>query len=121
MTTGKFVFEWVGPAQGNDQQAEVDVPRRDTEVFVPDLISRGRRLVVQGLGHDQYYHDKSRQTLYMMPTVGGMHKITVTLDPPLQAAFRVNSFWDDFGARLVLLCACLVGLISYLMHSLSVT
>jgi hypothetical protein len=121
MTTGKFVFEWVDPAQGNDQQAGSDVTnvsRRDTEVFVPDLISRGRKLVVKGLGQDQYYHDKSRQTLYITPTVSGTHKITVTLDPPLQPRFRVNSFWGDFGARLVFLCACLVGLISYLLHYL---
>ena len=122
MTTGKFVFEWTNPVQGSDK-AEVDasnISRHDTELFIPNLISRGRKLVVKGLGpEDRYYHDEPRQTLYITAadtSAGAVHKITVTLDPPLQPAFRVNSFWGDFGARLFILCACLVGLTSYLVR-----
>jgi hypothetical protein len=123
MTTGKFVFEWTNAAQpsgdrSHERTDKANCLRLDTEIFVPNLISRDRKLLVKGLGpEDRYHHDESRQTLYITASAPKRHKIVVTLDPPLRPAFRVNSFWGDFGPRLFVLSACLVGLVAYLLHS----
>lgn len=131
MNSGKFTYEWVMPESGVSHalhafdNASVGRPplsdhptltSKETEVFYPSFLARGRKIIVTGLGNlDTYRYDETRQTLtVVVPNAqpGSVQRITVSLSPPLQAVFNVNTFWGDFGvhvgAIIVLLCALIV-------------
>lgn len=61
--------------------------------------------MVSGLSaDDKYTYDETRQTLFIVPrdgSSGRMHKITVSVDPPLRPQFSVNTFWGDFGEAIL--------------------
>jgi hypothetical protein len=70
---------------------------RETEIFVPDLITRGRRLILQGIAGNLWRFDESRQTLFVLnpeedPLNDGMEciHIQVQLDPPLSPRWSVK-------------------------------
>lgn len=133
MTTGTFVFEWAVPEsepgkekEGNSASATAHAPplvghapltAYETELFVPALLTQGRKLVVRGLGpDDRYVHDQRRQTLFVVPRTnapGTRHRIEVSLNPPLEPAFELNDVWSDFGARIMSLLVVIIGIIIY--------
>lgn len=108
VTTGKCVIVWAERS---------GVRARETEVFVPDLVLRGRKLRVSfpGAGEDAYKwkHDSEQQTLFVLPRgkaeEGKEHTVVLELDPPLKGPFVVNSFWSDFAGWLM---GALVALLS---------
>jgi hypothetical protein len=129
MTTGEFIYLWANPGlpeaspSGDQDAATVSRPpvnghpkmmARETEVFVPSLITHGRKVVVQGLaGNDSYVYDEARQTLFVVTadvSPGGKHEIRVSVEPPLKEAFEVNSFRGDFGQRIFALIVILVAI-----------
>lgn len=101
LNTGTFIFEWRSP----ESKDNIVLTARETEIFVPSLITYGRKLVVSGLSaDDKYTYDETRQTLFIVPrdgSSGRMHKITVSVDPPLRPQFSVNTFWGDFGEAIL--------------------
>ncbi|KAL0945851.1 hypothetical protein HGRIS_012134 [Hohenbuehelia grisea] len=127
MNEGRFEFEWAVPLEegtGADDKprkggkvASVAHPplfghprllTRETEIFVPSMLTRGRTIVVRGLNgltaNDfSYAHDEKRQTLFILPRAtapGTRFAIEVTLTPKLAPAFEVNDFWGDFGMEV---------------------
>jgi hypothetical protein len=135
MTTGAFLFEWGVPAQ--EQKGAVPsasdmgkptvsspplaghpaLSATETEIYVPSFLTKGRKVIVRGLGpEDRYVYDERRQTLFVVPrdnAPGTRHRIEVSLNPPLVPAFEINDFWSDFGARVVALLVVLVGIVVY--------
>ncbi|KAF9238092.1 glycoside hydrolase family 5 protein [Melanogaster broomeanus] len=90
MNIGKFTFEWTAATTTQERTA------RETEIYIPSLMTHGRHLVVEGLApEDKYVYDESRQTLFVV------RKIAVSVRPPLRPHFYVNSFWDDFGELIL--------------------
>jgi hypothetical protein len=101
---------------------------RETEIFVPAQLTRGRRLIVEGLMEgDTYTYDVGRQTLFVLPGVqtqvqlGGetedvqaevRHKVRVRFDPPLTGELP-NDLWTDFGAPVAAVLVVLLALIAY--------
>ncbi|KAG5644275.1 hypothetical protein DXG03_008760 [Asterophora parasitica] len=126
MTSGTFTFEWGNTStHGNSTVGEATVsnpPRsghptltsRETEIFVPEQLTQGRQLVVQDLEPgDTWHYDQQRQTLFIVArsmTLDRLHRVTVSLDPPLKPAFEMNDFWSDFGPRIYALVLVLVGI-----------
>ena len=119
MTTGTFSYEWANPksngsvdsprpkVHGAPRSGHPPITAMETEIFVPSLITQGRKVVVEGLGpNDSYRHDESRQTLFIVArevNSNKIHKITVSLSPPLDPGFELNDFWSDFGGRIIFL------------------
>ncbi|KAG6330398.1 hypothetical protein ID866_8691 [Astraeus odoratus] len=108
MNAGVFIFEWKtsAPARpGSEGETQVVCAARETEIFVPSLLTHGRKLEVEGLQPgDSYVHDESRQTLFVVhgpSAVGEVRKITVSVWPPLRPTFQVNTFLGDFGELLI--------------------
>jgi hypothetical protein len=118
MNTGAFSFTWInrGAAKyvGEDRPAvlpdtsnpprtlQTPLTSRESEIFVPSRITHGRKLVVQGLseGVDRWRYDEQRQTLFIVTgndTPTFIHRIVVSVDPPLKPSFFVNDLWSDFG------------------------
>jgi hypothetical protein len=124
VTTGHFVYEWAdpdalvadveGPHSAEQLKRHPVLTSRETEVFVPSLLTHGRKLLVTGLSpEDHYVHDEARQTLFIVTRKSTKHAISVTLDPPLQPFFEVNSFWNDFGPRIFAFLVVLLGVIAH--------
>ncbi|KAI0321523.1 glycoside hydrolase family 5 protein, partial [Amylostereum chailletii] len=131
LTTGKFTYEWAIPHSDDASTVDDGVPSvtrpplhghvslsvRETEIFLPLMITEGRRVIVEGLRPgDTFHHDASRQTLYVLTdemSPGTIHKVVVSLDPPLIAFFKVNDFWTDVGGPVV---AGLVALLSFVLY-----
>ncbi|KAF8885813.1 glycoside hydrolase family 5 protein [Infundibulicybe gibba] len=120
MNTGSFVFEWANPEPGKATahpplSGHPPLTARETEIFVPSLITHGRKVMVDGLGPlDQYHYDKSRQTLFIVAhdtAPGATHKIGVFLNPPLDPAFGLNDFWGDFGPRVISFFVLVIGVL----------
>ncbi|KAH0831249.1 glycoside hydrolase family 5 protein [Lanmaoa asiatica] len=92
MNTGKFTFEWILTEESTS---------RETEIYIPSLIYHGRKLVVEGLApDDNYVHDGSRQTLFVVQSDSSpkkTRKINVSVHPPLRGHFHANTFCGDFG------------------------
>ncbi|KAG5635943.1 hypothetical protein H0H81_009592 [Sphagnurus paluster] len=132
MTTGTFSFEW-GNATPEGSGAALDatvagVPRtghpkvttRETEIFVPSLLTVGRKLIVKGLEPgDTYIHDERRQTLFILTRDADprtVHNITVSVHPPFRRLpFELNDFWSDFGPRIISLGVVVVGVIMFIL------
>jgi hypothetical protein len=103
---------------------------RETEIFVPEQLARGRRLIVEGLREgDTYTYDVGRQTLFVLPgaqtpmQLGGeqqgnvqahvVHNVTVRFDPPLRGEIP-NDLWTDFAAPVTAVLVVLLALVAYL-------
>ena len=103
---------------------------RETEIFVPAQLARGRRLIVEGLREgDSYTYDVGRQTLFVLPgaqtqiPTGGetetnievhvLHKVTVRFDPPVNGELP-NDLWSDFGAPVAAVLVVLLAIAAYL-------
>jgi len=133
MTTGTFHFEWANPGSTSADSTgflgampsvlrpprigHPKITSRETEIFVPHLITQNKKLVVHGLGaEDSHHYDETRQTLFVVTsdtTPGKIHKISVSLDPPLRPAFPINTFWGDFGPRIFTVSVGLIGVLAY--------
>jgi len=79
---------------------------RETEIFVPSLITNERNVIVEGLeASDSHLYDPTRQTLYIVTadceTPGKKHRVTVKVRPEVREKFEVNDFWMDNGYRVV--------------------
>jgi hypothetical protein len=118
MNTGMFTFEWRSP----ESKDNIVLTARETEIFVPSLITHGRKLVVSGLGAgDKYTYDEARQTLFIVTqdassASGRMHKIVVSVNPPLRPHFEVNTFWGDFGETILSGLVVFVGLFAIIKY-----
>lgn len=132
MNTGQFTYEWVVPGADSEPPASASVnsppvakhpaiTTNNTEVFLPSLLAHDREVVVQGLrAQDSFRYDESRQTLTITTgdlIPGERHRVTVSLKPPLKAAFEVNSFWDDFGHQINAVAVLLLALLAYFLTS----
>ncbi|GLB44062.1 putative cellulase (glycosyl hydrolase family 5) [Lyophyllum shimeji] len=131
MSSGAFTFEWGNTApeserddthpiptvEGVPQSGHPKITALETEIFLPSLITLGRKVVVDGLDEtDSYVHEERRQTLFIVARDTDpkrIHSIRVSLDPPLTRAFVVNDFWSDFGPRIVALVLLLLGVIAF--------
>ncbi|KAJ7118441.1 glycoside hydrolase [Mycena crocata] len=129
MTSGAFVFEWAVPSEEKTASSPVaktsspplaghpKITATETEVFVPSYLTKGRKVIVRGLGpDDRYIYDESRQTLFFVPrnnAPGTKHRIQVSLNPPLEASFELNDLWSDFGARIISFLVVIIGIIIY--------
>jgi hypothetical protein len=98
---------------------------RETEIFVPAQLARGRRLIVEGLREgDSYTYDAGRQTLFVLPgaqtqtQIGDemanvqTHKVRVRFDPPVNGELP-NDLWTDFGAPVAAVSVVLLALVAY--------
>ncbi|KAF8183088.1 glycoside hydrolase [Mycena galopus ATCC 62051] len=113
MTTGSFEFEWATEKEGKEAPS---LTAAETEIYVPALLTKGRKLIVRGLGpDDRWVHDERRQTLFVVVPRSKQthHRMEVSLHPPLNAAFELNDFWGDFGPRIVSLLVMIVGIVVY--------
>ncbi|KAF7343271.1 Glycoside hydrolase family 5 protein [Mycena venus] len=129
MTSGAFVFEWAVPKENKavtTASSKVSSPplvghptlsAHETEIYVPSLLLKGRKVVVHGLGpEDRYVYDERRQTLFVVPrnnAPGTKHRIQVELNVPLTPMFELNDLWSDFGHRIISLLVVLFGIIVY--------
>jgi Glycoside hydrolase family 5 C-terminal domain len=85
---------------------------RETEIFVPSLITRGRRLVLEGVSEELWRYDESRQTLFVLnPSDEELEivSIRVQLDPPLSPRWSVERSMKPY-----FYCAFIVTLIGIL-------
>lgn len=60
---------------------------RETEIFLPASLSRGRKLLITGLNpRDRFVYDESRQTLFLVhddASPSHVHQLRVAFDPPI--------------------------------------
>ena len=113
MATGAFSYSWC-------DGGEEGVHARETEIFVPEQLARGRRLIVEGLSDgDAYKYDAARQTLFVvLPAdadgvlVTRMVRLSVRFDPPVGGEMP-NDFWSDFGRPVGAVSVVLLALVAY--------
>lgn len=127
VNTGSFQFEYQNPsstARQTFQHPDASVSRppleshapllaRETEIFVPSLLARGRTLIVRGAA--AYTYDESRQTLFVLQDDLGprtVHRVFVSFDPPLDTRFQPDHF-TGWGYSICLTVA--VALFAYLI------
>jgi hypothetical protein len=109
MATGGFSYSWTVPPTGD---------ARETEIFVPEGLTRGRRMLVEGLEDgDTYTYDVARQTLFVLPAASeGTRTRTVRLcvrfDPPVGGEVP-NDFWSDFARPVGAVGVVLIALVAY--------
>lgn len=127
MTTGEFSFEWCNPQGGKELApsptvappltGHPELKARETELFVPHMLTAGRNILVEGLEkEDQWRYDPKRQTLFIVhsnTTPGKKHHVEVKVDPPVRAPFVVNDFWDDFGMLVTAVIVVFLAIIFY--------
>lgn len=129
MTTGEFTYEWANPdptetpAGGNPEISKpprsdhLTLTARETEIFIPSSLACDRKIIVRGLtARDSYIYDESRQTLFVLTdnsNFGEIHKITVSLLPPLKSAFDLNDFAGDFGIQIFAAFGFVLSLIAF--------
>ena len=151
MATGSFAYSWAvplsGPSSGSGSGEESITARqqplaggpsvrtppltghppllaRETEIFVPLQLARGRRLIVEGLRHgDAYTYDAARQTLFVLPGVqmgepgnvqaqAHVHEVRVRFDPPVGGELP-NDLWSDLATPI---SAALVVLLAFVVY-----
>lgn len=130
MNTGEFIYEWANPDEKQQPivQGEATISQppltghptltsRETEIFVPAMLTARRKVIVHGLGpEDKHVYDISRQTLFIVTrdsSAGKIHKIKVTLHPlPEEPMFDVHGFWDDHWARIFAILIVIFGIIA---------
>ncbi|KAH7928854.1 glycoside hydrolase family 5 protein [Leucogyrophana mollusca] len=132
MNWGEFTYEWICPdslpSAVSGSSGTVSKPphtghpiitARETEIFVPSLITHGRKVVVDGLGpEDKYFHDETRQTLFIVThdtSPGKRYKITFSVQPPLRSTFAVNTFWGDFGELVTSGSVVFLGILVFII------
>ena len=135
MNTGEFTFEWCNAdpksTSGSNKVSSPPLDRmvpllaKETEIFVPSLITNERDIVVEGLEpSDSHHYDHTRQTLYIVTkdceTPGKRHRVTVTVRPELRARFEVNDFWMDHGVRVVSVGVVILALLIVLIFPITV-
>lgn len=126
MNTGAFVFEWgnAGSENGDARYGTEEYPSTgrslrslETEIFLPSLLTVGRKVIVEGLDEeDMYFHDERRQTLFIVARdtkPGHVHRVSVSLYPPLTPVFVVNNFWSDFGQRIVVFAVLVISILLF--------
>jgi hypothetical protein len=114
MATGAFSCSWstvaivAGEEGGGVQHA------RETEIFVPERLARGRRLIVEGLKDgDAYKYDAKRQTLFVLPAVVTRTvSLCVRFDPPVGGEMP-NDFWSDFARPVGAVSVVLLAFVAY--------
>ncbi|KAG8901460.1 hypothetical protein FRB99_005289 [Tulasnella sp. 403] len=138
MSTGCYEFDWANPtgesidystssASPNPSvekpplDLHASTPARETEIFVPLYISKGRRVLVEYSSSTNpqaecdWRYDPKRQTLFVLQedsTPGAVHRIRVTFDPPLEERFPLDeSFWWDFARVWVPICAVALAIV----------
>lgn len=113
VNTGCWEFEWAnrkGASGGSELTASPEVARpplelstplvaRETEIFLPLLITKGRKILVDyssssssGLSAARcaWTYDADRQTFFVTTedeTPGAVHRVRLTFDPPLKRRF----------------------------------
>ena len=115
MNTGEFTFEWCNAdPKSTSGSGEISNPplngmapllAKETEIFVPSLITNEREVIVEGLeAPDSHHYDPTRQTLYIVTadceTPGKKHRVKVKVRPEMRAKFEVNDFWMDHGYKV---------------------
>ncbi|KAH8827138.1 glycoside hydrolase family 5 protein [Flagelloscypha sp. PMI_526] len=114
------IEEWPAEVHNPPLVGHPTITAAETEIFVPSLISAGRRIIVEGLKEDiEFYHDESRQTLFVVQRnmePACTHSVTVRFDPPLQPEFPLENWTSAFGMRFI---AIIVLLFSILIYSLT--
>ena len=135
MNTGEFIFEWCNAdPKSTSSSNEISNPplnrmepllAKETEVFVPSLVTNERDVVVEGLeASDSHYYDHTRQTLYIVTgdcdTPGKRHWVRVRVRPELRAKFEVNDFWMDHGFQVVSVTVVILALLIVLLFPLTV-
>jgi len=131
MTTGEFTYEWANPdpidIPTSSKYTVSEPPRsghpiiaaRETEIFLPSLLTHDRKVVVRGLSvKDSYIYDESRQTLFVIAhdsSPGKIHKITVFFRPPSKPAFELSDFRGDFGSRILVGFGLALGIVFWIL------
>lgn len=133
MNTGTFSFTWAnrggvvgdigpaGPDVSNPPRAlQTPLTSRESEIFVPSRLTHGRHLVVQGLSEsDRWRYDERRQTLFIITdndTPAHVHRVVVSVDPPLRPSFFVNDFWSDFGDRVLAIFVAASAIVAFWVY-----
>ncbi|KAF9255450.1 glycoside hydrolase family 5 protein [Marasmius fiardii PR-910] len=109
VTTSRVIYEW------NDSSSSSiyldDLKAKETEIFIPSMLTQGRKLVVSGLGEeDRCVHDQERQTLFIVTKNKGNHRVEISVTPPPRPMFFVNDFWSDWGGTVAAVGVVLVAL-----------
>jgi len=86
---------------------------------MPHFLTNGRKLIVEYSSNQDvqaecdWTYDADRQTLFVVHedgTPGAVHRLTVTLDPPLEARFPVDaSILRDFAKTWISLFTVLLA------------
>ncbi|KAG8879270.1 hypothetical protein FRB97_001800 [Tulasnella sp. 331] len=126
VNTGCWEFEWANRSRldgkGSSLMSQADpgpdtskpptalsipLTARETEIFVPTLITKGRKMSVAYTcrsGESTSFgwsYDAARQTLFVVTqdvTPGAVHQIKLSFDPPLSQRFPLDeSLWRDFA------------------------
>ncbi|KAK2465756.1 hypothetical protein APHAL10511_002300 [Amanita phalloides] len=125
VTTGWFAFEWMTPA-GHENQVDPklnngpDSPvltSHETEIFLPSLLTRGRKIQVRGLSKgDRWTYDEARQTLFVVVadrTGGKPHRVEVQVWPAPRATFAVNDTRTDFAGHMFAVGILVMAVIAF--------
>lgn len=155
MATGAFAYSWAVPVQPpgeeeeapgsgrQQQQQQQQLPSvlappltghppllaRETEIFVPARLARGRRLIVEGLADgDAHVYDAARQTLFILPAPavapsgessagsdgarGNVRTVRVRFDPPVGGELP-NDLWSDFAGPVGAVSVVVLALVAY--------
>ncbi|TDL18255.1 glycoside hydrolase family 5 protein [Rickenella mellea] len=133
MNTGAFVFEW----KNGNESISADLHGKDasltdvagppghdktwqSEIFVPALLTGGRKVAVRGIPEGTYRFDEGTQTLFIYTEdrkAGMRHRIDVSLDPPLKRVFAVNHFWGDMWPWTFAILFALFAVIFTFVHA----
>jgi hypothetical protein len=118
MATGAFRYSWTVPPQHPGEA-------RETEIFVPERLARGRRLVVEGLrteeDGDTWTYDVARQTLFVLvPATQTQTQsermrtrtLRVRFDPPVGGEVP-NDAWSDFARPVGAVGVVILALVAY--------
>jgi len=142
MATGAFTYSWAvllpstssgeeeNPVSSSRQPPSVHAPplsghppllARETEIFVPAQLARGRKLIVEGLvDGDTYAYDAVRQTLFILPAAvqssesgsSSTRTVLVRFDPPVGGELP-NDLWSDFAGPVGAVSVVLLALVAY--------
>ena len=127
MTMGEFTsYEWANPDPTETPASAVSTPprsghptvtARETEIFIPSSLAGDRQILIRGLTvRNSHIYDESRQTLFVLTdnfsNLGEIHKITMSLLPPLKPAFDLNDFAGNFGIQIFAAFGLVLSLIA---------
>jgi hypothetical protein len=123
MTTGKFVFDWAIPEESKET-SRTPLRCRETEIFLPSHLIRGRKVIVSGLSdEDRWSYDQSRQTMFVVVKdiqPGRRYRIEVAVHPPHRPQFDVNDLWMDFGGQLFAVGVLVVSVVIFLVSGATI-